>query len=161
MTYIDGPNLKERVQAGPLKLEEVIDIAIQVAEGLQAAHEKGIVHRDLKSANVMLTSKGQAKIMDFGLAKLAGGTQLTKTGTTLGTPAYMSPEQARGEAVDHRSDIWSFGVVLYELITGQLPFKGEHEQAMVYSILNEEAEPLMLQTFFRRILYYYIHKIQL
>ncbi len=142
MACIDGPNLKEKVQAGPLKLDEALNIAIQVTSGLQAAHEKGIVHRDIKSANVMVTEKGQAKIMDFGLAKLAGGTQLTKTGTTMGTVAYMSPEQARGEAVDYRTDIWSLGVVLYEMLTGQLPFKGEHEQAVIYSILNKEPKPI-------------------
>jgi len=142
MACIDGPNLKERIQAGPLKLDETLDIAIQVACGLQAAHEKGIVHRDLKSANIMITSQGQAKIMDFGLAKSTGQTTITRTGTTMGTPAYMSPEQARGETVDHRTDIWSFGVMLYELITGQLPFKGEHEQAVIYSILNVDPEPI-------------------
>jgi len=142
MACIDGPNLKERVQAGPLKLDEALDIAIQVAGGLQAAHEKGIFHRDLKSGNIMITSKGQAKIMDFGLAKSTGQTTITRTGTTMGTPAYMSPEQARGEEVDHRTDIWSLGVVLHEIVTGQLPFKGEHEQAVIYSILNVDPEPV-------------------
>jgi len=142
MAYIDGPNLKEKIQAGPLKLDEALDIAIQIACGLQAAHEQGIVHRDIKSANIMLTEKGQAKIMDFGLAKLARGTQLTKTGTTMGTVAYMSPEQTRGKEVDHRTDIWSLGVVLYEMVTGQMPFKGDYEQAVMYSILNENPESL-------------------
>ncbi|MFQ6094138.1 MAG: protein kinase, partial [bacterium] len=119
-----------------------MDYATQIAEGLQAAHETGIVHRDIKSANVMVTEKEQAKIMDFGLAKLAGQTKLTKTGTSMGTAAYMSPEQARGEKVDHRTDIWSFGVMLYEMVTGQLPFNGDYEQAVVYSILNEAPEPM-------------------
>jgi serine/threonine protein kinase len=137
MAYIDGQSLKEKIETGPLKIEESLNIAIQVAEGLQEAYEKGIVHRDIKSANIMFTSKGQAKITDFGLAKLSGQTKLTKTGTTVGTAAYMSPEQARGEEVDHRTDIWSLGVVLYEMLTGQLPFKGEYEQAVMYSILNE------------------------
>jgi serine/threonine-protein kinase len=142
MAHIEGRPLEEKIEAGPLKLEEVLNIGIQTAEGLQAAHDKGIVHRDIKSANVMVTEKGQAKIMDFGLAKLAGRTVVTKEGTTLGTIAYMSPEQARGEMIDHRSDIWSFGVILYEMIAGQLPFKGEYEQAIVYSIMNEDTEPL-------------------
>jgi len=142
MACIDGPNLRERVQAGSLKLDEALDIAIQVASGLQAAHEKGIVHRDLKSANIMITSQGQAKIMDFGLAKSSSQTTITRTGTTMGTPAYMSPEQTRGEQVDHRTDIWSLGVVLYEIVTGQLPFKGDHEQAVIYSILNVEPQPM-------------------
>jgi serine/threonine protein kinase len=109
----------------PLPVDQIINIAVQIAAGLQVAHEKGIVHRDIKSANIMLTGKGQVKIMDFGLAKVAGGgAQLTKDQSTVGTAAYMSPEQARGEEVDFRSDIWSFGVVLYEMLTGRLPFGG-------------------------------------
>jgi serine/threonine protein kinase len=115
---------------------------MQVAEGLQAAHEKKITHRDIKPANIMITTKGQVKIMDFGLAKLAERSALTKEGTTLGTVAYMSPEQGRGEEIDHRTDIWSFGVVLYEMITGQHPFKGEYDQAVMYSIMNEAPEPI-------------------
>ncbi len=142
MEYIDGQTLKEKINSGPLKIKEAVKIACQVADGLNAAHEKGITHRDIKSANVMLTEKGQAKIMDFGLAKMAARTGLTKEGTTLGTIAYMSPEQSRGEHVDHRSDIWSLGVVLYEMVSGQLPFKGEYETAMVYSILSVDPEPL-------------------
>jgi serine/threonine-protein kinase len=142
MAYIEGQSLREKVKAGPLKLDETLDIAIQVTQGMHEAHEKGVVHRDIKSANVMVTAKSQAKIMDFGVAKLAGQTRFTRTGTTMGTVAYMSPEQARGEKVDHRTDIWSLGVVLYEMVIGQLPFKGDHEQAMMYSILNEEPEPM-------------------
>ncbi len=142
MEFIEGQSLKEKIEAEPLKLDEALNIAMQVADGLQAAHEKKITHRDIKPANIMLTSRGQVKIMDFGLAKLAGRSALTKEGTTLGTVAYMSPEQARGEKVDHRTDIWSFGVVLYETITGQHPFKGEYEQAVMYSIMNEEPEPI-------------------
>jgi len=150
MTYIEGQSLKDKIESGPvgangrspLPIDEALDIAIQVAEGLQEAHEKGIVHRDIKSANIMVTIKGQTKIMDFGLAKLAGQTKLTKTGATLGTVAYMSPEQARGEEVDQRTDIWSLGVVLYEMVTGKLPFKSEYDQAVVYSILNEEPESI-------------------
>jgi serine/threonine protein kinase/Tfp pilus assembly protein PilF len=142
MSCFDGQTLKEKIESGLLKIDEALKIAIQAAEGLQAAHEKGIVHRDIKSANIMVTEKGQVKIMDFGLAKLKGQTKITKEGSTLGTAAYMSPEQAQGLDVDHRTDIWSLGVVLYEMITGQLPFRGEYEQAVVYSIINEQPEPL-------------------
>ncbi len=142
MEFIDGQSLQEKIKAGPLKIDEAVKFTMQIADGLQAAHEKGITHRDIKSANIMVTDKGQVKIMDFGLAKLGNRSMLTKEGMTLGTAAYMSPEQARGEAVDHRTDIWALGVVLYEMITGQLPFKGEYEQSMVYSILNEDPEPL-------------------
>ena len=142
MAYLDGESLKAKIEDKPLKLDEALAIAMQVTQGLHEAHENGIVHRDIKPANIMLSKKGQAKIMDFGLAKLAGGTKLTKTNMTLGTVAYMSPEQAQGESVDHRSDIFSFAVVLYEVLTGQHPFKGEYEQAVVYSILHEEPEPM-------------------
>ncbi len=142
MEFVEGQSLKAQIESGPLKLDEALGIAVQAAEGLQAAHEKKITHRDIKPANIMLTLKGQAKIMDFGLAKLAGRSALTKEGTTMGTIPYMSPEQARGENVDHRSDIWSFGAMLYEMITGQLPFKGEYEQAVMYSIMNMDPEPI-------------------
>jgi serine/threonine protein kinase/tetratricopeptide (TPR) repeat protein len=142
MSCFEGQTLKEKIESGPLKIDKALKIVIQAADGLQAANEKGIVHRDIKSANIMITEKGQVKIMDFGLAKLKGQTKITKEGTTLGTAAYMSPEQAQGADVDHRTDIWSLGVVLYEMITGQLPFRGEYEQALVYSIINEQPEPL-------------------
>jgi len=142
MEYIDGVSIKEKTTSGPLKLDEALDIAIQTTEGLNKAHSKGIVHRDIKSVNVMVNTEGQVKIMDFGLAKLAEGTKLTVAGTTMGTVAYMSPEQARGEDVDKRTDIWSFGVMLYEMVSGQLPFRGEYEQAILYSLMNVEAEPL-------------------
>jgi len=142
MAYIKGPSLKERIAHGPIKVAEALDISTQVAEGLWAAHEKGIIHRDIKPANIMLPEKGPAKIMDFGLAKLAWAADLTKTVGTMGTLGYMSPEQARGDAVDHRTDIWSLGVVLYEILAGQLPFIGEEMQGIVYSILNKEPAPL-------------------
>lgn len=136
-----GESLKEKISRGPMKLEEAIDIALQVARGLGKAHEYGMVHRDIKPANVMITGEGVAKILDFGLAKLAGQVGLTKIGTTIGTVTYMSPEQARGEEVDQRTDLWSLGVMLYQMLTGQLPFKGEYEQAVIYSILNDNPPP--------------------
>ncbi len=142
MAYIEGQSLKKKIESGPLELDEALRIATQVAEGLHEAHKKGVVHRDIKSSNIMVTEQDHAKIMDFGLARVAGGTLVTKEGTTMGTIAYMSPEQARGEEVNHRTDIWSLGVVLYEMISGQLPFKGEHDQSVMYSILNEEPEPI-------------------
>jgi TolB-like protein/tRNA A-37 threonylcarbamoyl transferase component Bud32/Tfp pilus assembly protein PilF len=138
MAYIEGQSLKKKIESGPLELDEAMRIAIQTAEGLQEAHDKGVVHRDIKSANIMVDERNQAKIMDFGLARVTGTTMVTQEGMMMGTIAYMSPEQARGEVVDFRTDIWSFGVVLYEMFSGQLPFKGEHDQAVVYSILNEK-----------------------
>ena len=136
-------NLKKGEHKGsPLRINTAIDLAMQMAEGLALAHEKGIVHRDVKSANIMITDKGQVKIMDFGLAKLKGQTKLTREGSTMGTVAYMSPEQAQGKEVDPRSDIWSLGVVLYEMLTGKLPFPGEYDQAVIYAILNEAPEPV-------------------
>ncbi len=142
MDYYEGETLKKKIEKGPLKLEDAIDFSLQISEGLSKAHEKDIVHRDLKPANVMLTKDGVVKILDFGLAKLRGQTKLTKVGTTLGTAPYMSPEQARGEEVDNRTDVFSLGVLHYELLTGQLPFKGDYHEAIIYSILNEEQEPI-------------------
>jgi len=142
MAYYEGETLKIRILRQLLKLDEAITIALQLIDGLSEAHEKGIVHRDIKSENIIVTPKGHVRIMDFGLAKLSGRTKLTKTGATLGTVAYMSPEQAKGSEVDHRSDIWSVGVVLYEMVTGQQPFQGDYEQAVVYSILQEHPEPV-------------------
>jgi tetratricopeptide (TPR) repeat protein len=142
MEHVEGQNLRQLVEREPITIKKVLDIALQICDGLAAAREKGVIHRDIKSENIMLTPKGQVKVMDFGLAKLKGTTKLTKAGTTLGTAVYMSPEQASGEEIDHRSDIFSFGVVLYELLTGQLPFKGEHQAAVVYSILNEDPQPV-------------------
>ncbi len=142
MAYIKGQSLKEKLTSGPVELKDVLDIAIHSAEGLKEAHEKGIVHRDIKPANIMLTPKGLVKIMDFGLAKLTWGVDLTKTATIMGTVAYMSPEQASGEKTDHRTDIWSLGCVLYEMLAGERPFKSTHDQAAIYSILNEEPEPI-------------------
>jgi TolB-like protein/predicted Ser/Thr protein kinase len=142
MAYVEGQSLREKLESGPLELDEALRIATQTAQGLQIAHKKGVVHRDIKSANIMVTEDNQAKIMDFGLARMTGGTLITQEGTAMGTIAYMSPEQARGEEIDHRTDIWSLGVVLYEMFGGQLPFMGEHDQAVVYSILNKKPKPI-------------------
>jgi serine/threonine protein kinase len=144
MSYIEGQSLKHKLESGPLDIDEAKDIAIQVAEGLREAHEKGIVHRDIKPANIMLTEKGQAKITDFGLAKLSWGADLTKPATIMGTVAYMSPEQAKGKEVDHRTDIWSLGALLYEMLSGERPFQKAQEQAMIYAILNDKPTPLYL-----------------
>jgi tetratricopeptide (TPR) repeat protein len=130
------------VESEPLSIKKVLEIGIQVCEGLALAHEKGIVHRDIKSDNIMLTPRDQVKIMDFGLAKLKGASKLTRTGSTLGTASYMSPEQAQGEDIDRRSDLFSFGIVLYELLTGHLPFRGEYQSAIIYSIINDDPQPL-------------------
>ncbi len=143
MAFIEGETLKEKIRAsGPMAVDEVLGIAAQVVQGLDAAHKHGVVHRDIKSANIMVTAEGQARITDFGLAKSSGGTEVSKTTRSVGTAAYMSPEQGRGEAVDHRTDIWSLGVVMYELLTGELPFRGEYEAAVIYSLVNENPKPI-------------------
>ena len=142
MAYLEGQTVKDKIAERPLKLDEALDIAIQTAQGLKAAHEKGIVHRDIKPANLMLTQEGQVKVMDFGLAQLADRSKLTKTTTMLGTPAYMSPEQALREPTDRRTDVWSLGIVIYEMVTGKLPFEGEREDAVAYSIVHQEPEPI-------------------
>jgi serine/threonine protein kinase len=143
MECVEGETLREKVRKGPLRPEEAVDLVSQVAAGLGEAHRKGILHRDIKCANIMVTPEGRAKLMDFGLAKRLGGVSLTMSHTVMGTVAYMSPEQARGEELDQRTDIWSLGVVLYELLSGNLPFKGDHDQTVIYAILHEEPEPLV------------------
>ena len=143
MAYLEGEELTKRIEKGPLTVERLLDIAIQAARGLQEAHSKGVVHRDIKPANIMLTRTGQAVLMDFGLAQVAAeASKLTREGTAVGTSAYMSPEQTSGEKVDHRTDIWASGVVLYQMATGQVPFQGHYEQAILYSILHEPPEPI-------------------
>jgi len=142
MEFVEGEDLKDRIQKGPLQIDDLLSITIQIGEGLHEAHEKGIVHRDIKPGNIMLTSRGQVKILDFGLARLGAHSKLTRTDTTLGTTAYMSPEQTSGKEVDRRTDIWSLGVVLYEMITSVRPFTGEYEPAVVYSILHDQPEPV-------------------
>lgn len=140
MEYVEGGELGGKIPFA--KTEEAIKIAAQIGEALQEAHAKGIVHRDIKADNIMLTAKGQAKVMDFGLAKLKGALKLTRTSSTVGTLGYMAPEQVQGEEADTRSDVFSFGVLLYEMLTGKLPFRGEHEAAMVYSIVNEDPQDI-------------------
>jgi len=142
LEYIEGETLEQRVEKGPLPLQEALDIGRQIAEGLQAAHSKGIVHRDIKPGNVLITPDGRVKILDFGLALLTERSKLTQVDTTVGTVSYMSPEQTLGSGTDHRTDIWALGVVLYEVVTGQQPFKGDYDKAVMYSILNEEPEPI-------------------
>jgi serine/threonine protein kinase/Flp pilus assembly protein TadD len=137
MEYIDGKELKKKINDG-VTLDDALDITQRVVTGLGAAHQKGIVHRDIKSSNIMVTKNGDVKIMDFGLAKVRGSGLLTKTNMIMGTVAYMSPEQASGDSVDHRTDIWSLGVVLYEMLTGELPFKVEHDAAWAQAIINQE-----------------------
>ena len=143
MACYKGLSLKERLRDGPLPISQAVEIATGVARGLEAAHAADIVHRDIKPGNVMLTEPGVARIIDFGLAKLASRTSITAAGTALGTVAYMSPEQARGADVDARTDIWSLGVVLYEMIAGRRPFEGDRDQAVVYAILNATPESLL------------------
>lgn len=140
--YYRGGSLKDRLSGGPLEVEEALRWMRQLVAGLAAAHRQGIVHRDVKPANLLLDEHGTLKICDFGIAKLLGATDLTRTDSPLGTPAYKSPEQAKGKAVDHRTDLWSAGVVLFELLTGRRPFDGEYEQALVHSILSREPRSL-------------------
>lgn len=142
MAYYSGETLKKKIERGPLQLDVALDYAVQIAQGLMKAHAAGIIHRDTKPANVMVTSDGLVKIVDFGLAKLVDATALTRTGTILGTLAYMSPEQTKGRDTDARGDLWSLGVVLYEMVAGQLPFKGEQPAALVHAIEQHTPAPL-------------------
>ncbi len=128
------------MEHGPLVIGEALDIALQTAEGLNAAHKKDIIHRDIKSANIMINTEGTIKILDFGLAKLVGKENITKPHAILGTLAYMSPEQAIGRPVDFRTDIWSLGVVMYKMLTGQRPFQGRNAAEMIKSILDDTPE---------------------
>ena len=140
MAYYEGETLSKRLQRGPLPLDQAVDVAIQIALGLVEAHAAGIVHRDIKPANVMLTKNGQVKIVDFGIAKLSGIIGQTRTGNTLGTVSYMSPEQIAGQPADQQTDVWSLGAVFYEMLTGQQPFRGEHQWAVISAINEHKPE---------------------
>src|SRR3989304_6671197 len=142
MEYIEGQPLSNLAQVEKLTLPEILDLAIQVGEGLQAAHEKGITHRDIKPENVLVTAKHHAKITDFGLAKWKGASTLTKTGARMGTAFYMSPEQVEGKKVDHRTDIFSLGTILYELLCARRPFEGDTDTAIFYDLINTQPQPL-------------------
>jgi serine/threonine protein kinase len=142
MEYVDGSTIRTKLESGPFRIDDAIRYGIQIGEALHEAHSKGIVHRDIKADNIIINSKGQAKVMDFGLAKLKGSMKLTRASRTVGTLAYMAPEQIQGGEVDSRSDIFAFAVLFFEMLTGKLPFRGEHEAAMVYSIVNEDPEPI-------------------
>ena len=148
LEYVPGQTLDQRLKSGALKFREALSIALQIAEALSAAHESGVIHRDLKPANVCITPDGGAKVLDFGLAKAFGrerphtssGVTTTQIGQLVGTPAYMSPEQARGQSTDHRTDIWSFGCLLYEMVNGRLPFTGQTVTDLLASILTDEPD---------------------
>ncbi|GMQ81602.1 MAG: hypothetical protein BMS9Abin05_1034 [Rhodothermia bacterium] len=142
MAYYDGQTLKYLMDEGALPVDQAASIAAQIMEGLERSHEAGIIHRDIKPANIMVTKRGRVKILDFGVAKLGAGADLTKAGSTVGTTAYMSPEQARGDSIDARTDLWSVGVLFYEMLSGRKPFGGEYEQAVLYAVLNETPGPL-------------------
>ncbi len=143
MACYDGQTLEDQIATGDLiPVAETLSIIIQLAQGLKKAHEKEIVHRDIKPANIIVTNEGEVKIVDFGLAKLKGQAKLTKEETTLGTIAYMSPEQARGEEIDAQTDIWSLGIIFYKMLTGKSPFIADYDQAIIYNILNEIPEPI-------------------
>src|SRR5262245_1268143 len=142
MAYYEGETLKDRIARGPLAVDDALDVGTQIARAVTAAHESGIVHRDIKPANVIVTPKREVKLLDFGIAKLSGQTALTRTGTTVGTVAYMAPEQIMGRGADERSDMWSLGVVLYEMIAGRRPFVGGHEVAVLRAIADTQPPAL-------------------
>ncbi len=142
MEFLEGESLEEHITKGPLSLKDALDFARQTADGLQAAHNKGVFHRDIKPANILISPEGRATVMDFGLARLTEASRLTKLDTAMGTVAYMSPEQGQGMAVDNRTDIWALGCVLYEMVSGQRPFQGQYDQALLYEIVHQEPAPL-------------------
>ena len=148
MAYYAGETLKQRLERGPMPIDDVVNIGAQIASGLEAAHAAGIVHRDLKPANVIITSAGQVKILDFGLAKELSRAEaetklrITTSGTTIGTMAYMAPEQALGQDVDEHADIWAFGAVMFEMVTGHLPFEGATAASLLLAIVSGDAPPI-------------------
>ncbi|MCH9031905.1 MAG: protein kinase, partial [candidate division Zixibacteria bacterium] len=142
MAHIEGQTLREVIKQGKLSVSEAVNLTMQICEGLNEAHNAGVVHRDIKPANIIIDKNGKPRLLDFGLATVAGQEKLTKTGSTLGTAGYMSPEQVQGQIANHRSDLFSVGVVLYEMITGRRPFDAEHEAAIHYNIINETPEPM-------------------
>src|SRR5262245_27520160 len=141
MAYYEGETLKQKLERGQIAIAEAIEIASEIADGLAKAHSQGVVHRDVKPGNLIVTEDG-VKILDFGLAKFADSLQLTVPGSTIGTVAYMSPEQVRGEEADARSDVWALGIVLYEMLAGAVPFRGAYPEATFYAIRNEPVPPL-------------------
>ena len=143
MAFYEGRTLKQRLESGPLPIDEALEIATQIADGLAKAHAQGVVHRDIKPGNIMVTDDG-VRILDFGLATFVDALKLTGENVSFGTPAYMSPEQVRGEAADARSDVWAAGVVLYEMLAGHAPFQGAYAEAMGYAIRHES--PMSLRT---------------
>src|SRR2546425_7066140 len=143
MEFVDGETLKSKIKQGSVGNQETLALALQIAQGLKAAHDKGIIHRDIKPENIIVTADNRAKIMDFGISRsVHSEANLTKTGKLVGTPYYMSPEQIEGQSSDPRSDIFSFGIVLYEMLTGQRPFGGDYELAVIYAILHADPAPL-------------------
>jgi serine/threonine-protein kinase len=141
MELLEGTDLRQRLKQGAIAAASAVDIALQVAEGLGFAHERGVVHRDIKPGNIMLLPRGQAKIMDFGLARMRAADHRTSTGMVLGTPKYMSPEQVAGSPVDQRSDLFSLGIVLYEMLTGARLFAGEDTPQIMHNVTHAEHEP--------------------
>ncbi len=142
MAYYEGETLKERIARGRLDVDDALHVVTHIARAVKAAHDAGIIHRDIKPANVMLTKKGEVKLLDFGIAKSTGQTALTRTGTTVGTVAYMAPEQISGQGADERADVWSLGVVLYEMLAGRPPFSGPNELAVVRAIADTQPPAL-------------------
>ncbi|UCG61321.1 MAG: serine/threonine protein kinase, partial [Candidatus Zixiibacteriota bacterium] len=142
MAHVEGRSLKEVAAGRDMTIEQILELAIQICQGLHAAHENGVTHRDIKPSNILIDSHGRARIVDFGLASVRDADQLTKTGSTMGTIGYMSPEQVQGKEVDHRSDLFSLGVVLYELITKQNPFRRDSEAATMKAVSDDHPEPL-------------------